>query len=84
MSVRLSSAAAQVYDMLKSRPGAQPRKSGARDPAVLDAVTKRLGELIASYRISGHEGSGGATYVFLTEVRGAVDAGAFDDLLDRL
>jgi hypothetical protein len=84
VSLRLSSAAVRTYDALKSRPGATPRKSDARDARVLGAVTDRLNELISSYRITGTHGSGGATYVFWTEVQREVNAGAFDDLLDGL
>jgi hypothetical protein len=84
VSLRLSTAAIRTYDALKSRPNATPRKSDARDARVLSAVTERLHELIGSYRISGEKGSGGATYVFWTEVLREIDAGTFDDLLDRL
>ena len=84
MSLRLSSAAIRAYDALKNRPNATPRESDARDMGVLGAITDRLNELISSYRISGTSGSGGATYVFWTEVLREINAGTFDDLLDRL
>lgn len=84
MSLRLNTAAVRAYDLLKSRPGASVRRSDARDPATLEAVTRRLRELVLSYRLSGHDGPGGATYVFWSEVSRVVEAGAFDDLLDGL
>ncbi len=84
MSLPLRSAAIRAYDMLKTRPGAPVRRSDARDSAALDAVAARLGELIATYRVGGHEGVNGRTYVFWHEVSGAVQNGLFDDLIDRL
>jgi hypothetical protein len=84
MSLRLSAAAVRTYDALKTRPGASFRRSDARDPAAVNAVAVRLRELIAVYRIGGHDGPGGATYVFWSEIVREIDAGAFDDLLDRL
>ncbi len=84
MSLRLNAAAVRAYDVLKTRPGAAPRKSDARDAGALEAISGRLRELIDAYRIHGQEGPGGATYVFWTEVSGQLGAGAFDDLMDRL
>ncbi|MES2464385.1 MAG: hypothetical protein V4671_27810 [Armatimonadota bacterium] len=84
MSLRLSLAATRTYDMLKSRPRATPRRSDARDLATLDAVSVRLRQLAAEYRINGEEGAGGALYVFWTEIQQEIDRGAFDDLLDNL
>jgi hypothetical protein len=83
MSLVLSTAAIRTYDALKRRPGARSRHSDARDTAVLAAVTRRLHELIGAYRISGTEGQGGGLYVFWTEIAREIEAGAFDDLLDR-
>ena len=84
MSLRLNLAATRTYDMLKSRPGALRRRSDARDLTTLEAVTVRLRQLAAEYRINGEEGAGGALYVFWTEVQYQIDRGAFDDLLDNL
>lgn len=84
MSLRLNVAATRAYDLLKTRPGAQPRRSDARDPATLEAVTGRLRQLIAEYRVNGHQGAAGGTYVFWSEVSREIERGAFDDLLDRL
>lgn len=83
MSLRLQTAAVRAYDLLKQRPGATPRRSDARDPEALAAVTRRLGELIGSYRVNGHQ-ERGTTYVFWTEVSAQVEAGVFDDLLPLL
>ncbi len=83
MSLRLSVAAVRAYDLLKQRPGASPRRSDARDPQTLAAVTRRLEELIATYRVSGHD-ERGATFVFWTEVSREIESGAFDDLLGLL
>ena len=83
MSLRLASAAVRAYDLLKQRPGARPRRSDARDADALAAVTRRLEELIAAYRVHGQRENGG-TYVFWTEVKAQIESGAFDDLLDRL
>jgi len=84
MSLRLNAAAVRVYDALKSRPGANPRTSDARDTEALGAIQGRLRELVSSYRIGGHDGPAGAVYVFWTEILREVNNGAFDDLLDRL
>jgi hypothetical protein len=84
MSLRLSAAAIRTYDALKARPNARPRKSDARDKDALEAIHGRLGELISSYRLGGHPGPGGQTYVFWTEVLAHIQSGVFDDLLDRL
>jgi hypothetical protein len=84
MSLKINAAAIRVYDAMKARPGAQPRASDARDPAALEAIQGRLNELVSSYRVGGHSGAGGATYVFWSEVYREVSVGAFDDLLDRL
>lgn len=84
MSIRVNTAAVRVYDALKERPGACPRESDARDKVTLGDIERRLRELIASYRLGGHEGPGNVTYVFWSEISGVVNAGAFDDLLDRL
>ena len=83
MSLGLSTAAVRAYDLMKQRPGAPSRRSDARDPAALAAVTRRLEELIAAYRVNGHP-ERGTVYVFWTEVSAQVEAGAFDDLLERL
>lgn len=84
MSVKLSTAAIRTYDALKAHPKASPRRSDARDAAVLEAIQGRLRELIGSYQIGGHTGQGGSTYVFWTEIEAQVRAGAFDDLLGLL
>jgi hypothetical protein len=84
MSLRLPAAAVRAYDALKMRPGASLRRSDARDPALVNDIGVRLRELIATYRISGHDGPGGATYVFWSEILREIESGAFDDLLDRL
>jgi hypothetical protein len=84
VSLRLEAAAVRAYDALKRRPGAPTRTSDARDAAALNAVTQRLRELVADYRVGGHEGPAGATYVFWTEVSARIEGGLFDDLLDRL
>jgi hypothetical protein len=84
MSLRVSAAAISAYDALKRRPGAPVRRSDARRPEAVEAIHRRLGELIESYRVGGHPGPGGATYVFWTEVSREISAGAFDDLLDSL
>ena len=83
VSLRLSAAATRTYDLLKQRPGARPRRSDARDPEALAAVTRRLQDLIAAYKVGGHD-ERGATYVFWTEVQEQVNSGQFDDILDRL
>jgi hypothetical protein len=83
MSLLLSAAAIRAYDTLKRRPGARVRHSDARDAAQLAAVTRRIHELIEAYRITGNAGTGGGTYVFWTEILREIEAGAFDDLLDR-
>ena len=83
MSLRLDTAAVRAYDLMKTRPGAAHRRSDARDPEALAAVGRRLRELIAAYRVNGHD-ERGATFVFWAEVHREVEAGAFDDLLPRL
>lgn len=83
MSLRLSDAAVRTYDFLKQRTGAPRRRSDARDGQALAALTLRLEEMIADYRLSGQR-EAGATYVFWTEVQSRIEAGAFDDLTDRL
>ena len=83
MSLRLNVAAVRTYDQLKHRPGARPRRSDARDADALAAVERRLRELVAGYRVNGHD-ERGALYVFWTEVEKEVSAGAFDDLLPLL
>ncbi len=84
MSLRLSLAATRAYDALKTRPGASPRESDARDTDLLASVSDRIKELSSSYRINGQIGPGGALYVFWTELDREIRAGAFDDLIDRL
>lgn len=83
MSVKLSVAALRTYDALKDRPGARPRRSDARDAAVIAAVSARLSELVSEYKLGIHEGVGGS-YVFWSEVNARIQEGAFDDLLGRL
>jgi hypothetical protein len=83
MSLVVSAAAIRAYDTLKRRPGARVRRSDARDAAQVAAVTRRLNELIQTYRIAGNEGAGGGIYVFWTEVLREIEGGAFDDLLDQ-
>lgn len=83
MSLKLSLVAARTYDELKRRPGATLRVSDARDPAALDAVTRRLLELVGAYKIGSDQDRGG-TYLFWSEVLQEIQAGTFDDLLDRL
>jgi hypothetical protein len=84
MSVKLSVAALRTYDALKDRPGARPRHSDARDPAVVAAVRSRLSELIGEYRLGAHSGQQGGTYVFWSEISARISEGAFDDLLSQL
>ena len=84
MSLRLNVAATRAYDHLKTRPGAPFRRSDARDPAALDAITGRIRQLVAEYRVNGQSGSHGGVYVFWTEIHREIEAGGFDDLLDRL
>ncbi|MGC4045380.1 MAG: hypothetical protein QM758_16435 [Armatimonas sp.] len=83
MSVKLSVAALRTYDALKDRPGARPRRSDARDPDVIAAVSARLSELVSEYKLGVHAGVGG-NYVFWSEVNARIQEGAFDDLLGRL
>ena len=83
MSLRLSDAAVRAYDFLKQRTGAPRRRSDARHGETLAALTRRLEELIAAYRIS-EQREMGAAYVFWTEVQSQIEAGAFDDLMDHL
>lgn len=84
MSLKLSNAALRTYDLLKESPKATPRRSDARDPAVLEAVQGRLRELIVSYRLGSHTGQGGSTFVFWSELEPLVRGGAFDDLIGLL
>lgn len=84
MSLKLSMAAVQAYDALKHRPGARPRRSGARDPAVLAEIDRRLRELIGDGRLAWQEGIGEQPYVFWTEVDARLRDGLFDDLLTQL
>lgn len=84
MSLRLSDAAIGTYDALKRRPGAPVRRSDSRQMDALAAIHVRLRELIEAYRIGGHPGVGGEVYVFWTEIARELNAGAFDDLLDRV
>jgi hypothetical protein len=81
--MRLPVATIRTYDALKARPGANPRHSDARDAGLLRSVEERLRQLVGEYRIGGQE-SGGAVYVFWSEVEQEIKAGAFDDLLPRL
>ncbi|MBC8104823.1 MAG: hypothetical protein H7Z41_19785 [Cytophagales bacterium] len=84
MSLRLPIAATRAYDLLKSRPGATPRRSDARDLATLERISGRLRQLVGEYQINGDEGAGGSLYVFWTEVQAQIEKGVFDDLLDGL
>ncbi|MDX1932806.1 MAG: hypothetical protein SFU56_09395 [Capsulimonadales bacterium] len=84
MSLLLSVAARRAYDALKSRPGANPRESGARDDDALTAVIHRLHQLIDGYRLNERRGPNGHVYVFWFEISREIENGAFDDLLDRL
>jgi hypothetical protein len=84
MSLRLPIAALRTYDALKQRPGACPRASDARDAETLAEISTRLGQLVSDYRIGCHTAPSGLRYVFWSEVLTQVQAGAFDDLLDRL
>lgn len=83
MSLRLNVAAERAYDELKFRPGARPRRSGARDKTALASVENRLRELIGAYHLHGHD-ENGATYLFWTDVEREIRAGRFDDLLSLL
>jgi hypothetical protein len=84
MSVKVSAAAILAYDAVKARARSRGPRSGARDPAGIRLVEERLREWIGSGRLGGHDGQGGALYVFWTEVDALVSTGALDDLLDRL
>jgi len=84
MALRLQTASIRAYDYLKQRPGANPRRSDARDSALLEAIMRRIQELISSYRIGENAGVGGGTYVFWVEISREIDRGAFDDLLPLL
>jgi hypothetical protein len=84
MSIRLPLAAVRAYDAMRDRPGASPRRSGARDPALVAAVERRLRELISDGRLGAQDGYAGQMYVFWTEVDAHLRSGAFDDLLDGL
>lgn len=81
MSLKIATAALRTYDMLKESPRATPRRSDARDPAVLEAIHTRIRELLVSYRISSQVGQGRQTFVFWSEIEPLVREGAFDDLL---
>jgi hypothetical protein len=81
--MRLPTATVRTYDALKSRPGANPRDSDARDAGLLRLVEERLRQLIGEYRIGGQY-VGGAVYVFWGEVEREIRDGAFDDLIPRL
>lgn len=83
MSLRLSAAAVRTYDALKRRPRAVPRRSDARDAGAIEAIDRRLRELILAYRIGEHRNETGV-YVFWSEIEARIGEGAFDDLLDRL
>ncbi len=84
MSIRIPLAAVRTYDAMKDRPGAAPRRSGARDPEVLAAVERRLRELVGDGRLGAQDGYAGQLYVFWTEVESHLRTGAFDDLLPGL
>jgi hypothetical protein len=83
MSVLLPVAALRVYDSLKQRPGANPRKSDARDASLLADIERRMQELIATYKITSVD-ERGHTFVYWAEIIHRVNEGVFDDLLDRL
>ena len=83
MSLPINRIAERTYDELKRRPGAVPRKSGARDGSVLDAVNRRLLELANAYRLNS-DTERGVTFLFWSEVSREIDNGAFDDLLAGL
>lgn len=83
MSLLISHASLRVYDALKSRPGARPRNSDARDIPLVSAIMTRMSELIGAYRLSTQQDRG-HVYVFWTELDRLVNEGAFDDLLERL
>ena len=84
MSLRVSLAAVRTYDALKRRPGATPRQSDARDMGLIKDVERRITQFAHEYQINGQEGMGGSLYVFWSEVEREINAGRFDDLLDRL
>ena len=84
MSLRLSTAAIRTYDALKAHPRASPRRSDARDAAVLEAIHTRIRELTTTYLIGSHLSAQGGMYVFWTEIEAQVRRGAFDDLLPLL
>ena len=84
MSILLDIAAQRTYDALKSRPGARPRVSDARDADTLRAVTERIYQLITGYKLNDYRTPAGRVYVFWYEISREIDTGAFDDLLDRL
>ena len=84
MSVRLAAAAIDTYDALKRRPGVPVRRSDAHRADSLEAVHRRLRELIDTCRLGSHTGADGMTYVFWSEIQRLMEAGAFNDLLDLL
>lgn len=84
MSLRLSTAAIRTYDALKAHPRATPRRSDARDAAVLELIHTRIRELTTTYLISSHYSPQGGLYVFWTEIDAQIWRGAFDDLLPLL
>ncbi|MFM7319979.1 MAG: hypothetical protein ACKO5K_00465 [Armatimonadota bacterium] len=84
MSLRLSLASIRAYDALRTRPGAAPRRSGARDAQVLGAVERRIREMIGDGRVGMQDGFGNQPYVFWSEIEARVAEGAFDDLLPSL
>ena len=84
MSLRLSLASIRAYDALRHRPGAAPRRSGARDAQVIASIERRIRELIADGRLGMQEGFGAQPYVFWTEIEARLSEGAFDDLLASL
>ena len=54
----------------------------AENPAI-EAIDRRLRELILAYRIGEHRNETGV-YVCWSEIEARIGEGAFDDLLDRL
>lgn len=84
MSMRIKLASLKVYDLLKDRPGATPRHSGARDRDLVVQIEGRLRELIADGRLNANWDPNGQIYVFMSDVELVIRGGLVDDLIHRL
>ena len=58
----------------------QPIVAKTRDARAIEALDVRLKELVAAFRVNGHQ-ERGSTYVFWSDISREIEAGAFDDLL---